>query len=408
MSTIILIDSLDYSKDEGKVRLAEKRKLAAKRNKVKDTIRDMVSEKGLLGKQLLPERALAQELGIARRTLQLALAELQKENFIERKQGRGTFVVDPALRPEIRSNARIALITKNFQPNLTRWSYYNEFAKGALAYVPKIGATCTVLDLNSPADLANFRNKRFMKSFNAFMTVGEYPLDFMAYLLALKSGPIVVLDHAVRDLPIICVVDASYEGIRATARHLVGMGHRRIGFIDTYDRELVNPMKFAGYRTAMQKGVATFDPELVINPEKLGLYPAFASGNKSADINSQGAVKKFVDMAIDRLLGLKDPATAILSYDDIRGELSLHSLQERGIRVGKDVAVAGFGDASFRAGTCDWMTSCRVYPRKMVREGIDAALEGIKPGECRNIIVPTRVYVRRSSKPDAVAKAAAE
>jgi len=57
------------------------------------TLRDLISSGELAGSgRLPPERILAGDLGVGRRTLRKALSTLEEEGRIERRQGRGTYV----------------------------------------------------------------------------------------------------------------------------------------------------------------------------------------------------------------------------------------------------------------------------------------------------------------------------
>src|SRR5215471_15821646 len=56
-------------------------------------LRQLITEEGLASDgRIPPERALASELGVGRRSLRRALDVLEKEGRISRHQGRGTFV----------------------------------------------------------------------------------------------------------------------------------------------------------------------------------------------------------------------------------------------------------------------------------------------------------------------------
>ena len=47
-----------------------------------------------------------------------------------------------------------------------------------------------------------------------------------------------------------------FESARATTRHLLALGHRRIAFVDCFNSALYNPERIAGYRAALaRKGV---------------------------------------------------------------------------------------------------------------------------------------------------------
>jgi DNA-binding FadR family transcriptional regulator len=60
-------------------------------------LRQLITEDGLaVDGRIPPERVLANELGIGRRSLRRALDVLEKEGRISRRQGRGTFVQSPA------------------------------------------------------------------------------------------------------------------------------------------------------------------------------------------------------------------------------------------------------------------------------------------------------------------------
>src|SRR5690606_31565071 len=63
-------------------------------------LRELISSDGVGGNgRIPPERILANELGVGRRSLRRALDILEQEGRITRQQGRGTFVQAPASSP---------------------------------------------------------------------------------------------------------------------------------------------------------------------------------------------------------------------------------------------------------------------------------------------------------------------
>jgi LacI family transcriptional regulator len=243
-----------------------------------------------------------------------------------------------------------------------------------------------VLALADPEEAARARDPGYLRGFAGFISVAQDAPELLANLLGLRRGPVVLLDHIVRDMPVTGVVDGSFDGARAVTRHLVALGHRRIAFLNCADSGAVNPWKHGGYQSALADRALAYDPELVAAPEQ---FPEVRAGE----------AEKFVRAALDRLLALPDPPTALMAFDDFRALPAIEALRERGRRPGEDFAVAGMGDSTFRRGACDWLTSTRTYPRKMGQTALRAALDGGDSKEGRVVIVPNRLYIRKSTCP---------
>ena len=107
--------------------------------------------------------------------------------------------------------------------------------------------------------------------------------------------------------------------------------------------------------------------------------------------------EEYAELAAERLLDLDDPPTAIVASRDHRALTLIEVLERRGLEVGRDISVAGFGDTAIRTGLGDRLTSCRIYPRKFGSEAVRAALEPGGRSEGRTIIVPDRLMIRAST-----------
>ncbi|MHC4916472.1 MAG: substrate-binding domain-containing protein, partial [Planctomycetota bacterium] len=152
-----------------------------------------------------------------------------------------------------------------------------------------------------------------------------------------------------------------------------------------YNSPVNNPERGAGYRTALfEKGIE-YDSDLVI-----------AQPRSTADMRDSD-MDRFADEAVDRFLGLKDPATAIFAFSDTRAVPVMNALKRRGLRAGENYCLAGYGDSAMRRGICDSLTSARIYPRMMGREALKAVLAGGESREGRTLIVPDRLQIRTST-----------
>jgi DNA-binding LacI/PurR family transcriptional regulator len=356
-----------------------------KRIAARQQLEAMIRDRSMLGQRLLGERELAAELGVGRKTLRGALAELEAEGLLDRRQGAGTFVASGESNGRRSGAARVAVIVGSHAEREAPWSYQGELIRGVLGQAPRLRAECAVFSLNDPEEAEQIRRAASMRGFSGFISVAQDAPDLLAHLTGLRRGPVVLLDHTVRDMPVIGVVDGSFQGARAATRHLLGLGHRRVAFLNCGNSGANNPWKHGGYQAALADRGLAYDPELVAGPEQ------FTGGD--TDMGS------FVRAALDRLLALPDPPTALVGFDDFRALPALDALRERGRKPGEDFAVAGMGDSAIRRGVCDWLTSTRTYPRKMGGVALRAALQGGLPSEGRTIIVPNRLYIRRSTCP---------
>lgn len=116
------------------------------------------------------------------------------------------------------------------------------------------------------------------------------------------------------------------ENTASTAQmvgHLIGHGHRRIGFISGTPASSTSEERLQGYRQALQSAGIAWDAALV----ECGF-----SGIKPAQLATQ------------RLLGLASPPTAIMAANNMMTIGALHTLRERGIAVPQAMALVGFDD----------------------------------------------------------------
>jgi len=123
------------------------------------------------------------------------------------------------------------------------------------------------------------------------------------------------------------VADNVRAGMDATA-HLIGLGHRRIGFIAGTPEASTAHQRLAGYRAALQAAGIEVDEELIRD----GRY------------QSQAARR-----AAEELLKRQRPPTAVIGSSDAMALSILQAAGELGVRVPEDLAVAGIDDIEVSA-----------------------------------------------------------
>jgi LacI family transcriptional regulator len=124
------------------------------------------------------------------------------------------------------------------------------------------------------------------------------------------------------------VVADNVRAAELVTSHLIGLGHRRIGFITGSLQTSTAFERFAGYRAALEAAGIALDPHLVVD----GRYEARAA--------LQGA---------ETLLKRPDRPTALVASSDVMALSILQAAGEQGLAVPRDLAVAGIDDIEIAA-----------------------------------------------------------
>ncbi|MDJ0759510.1 MAG: LacI family DNA-binding transcriptional regulator [Woeseiaceae bacterium] len=109
------------------------------------------------------------------------------------------------------------------------------------------------------------------------------------------------------------------EGSLLIMRHLLDLGHRRIGFVSGPAIPGEDP-KMLAYRAALEEAGIDYDPNLIFGFD--------------GTLKSSSAI-------VDQLLGLRKRPTAVFAHNDINAIAMLRGLRECGIAVPDDISIAG-------------------------------------------------------------------
>jgi LacI family transcriptional regulator len=140
----------------------------------------------------------------------------------------------------------------------------------------------------------------------------------------LRSHGIAVVEVDRRLASVACdaVVIDNERGGREATMHLVGLGHKRIGFLGVETDWTSDAGRLKGYRTALRNAGITFDPKLVV---RIPLH--------SPDTEAR----------IEALLDNGRP-TGIFAANNTLAEQAWRVLRRRGLRIPTDISLVGFDD----------------------------------------------------------------
>ena len=187
--------------------------------------------------------------------------------------------------------------------------------------------------------------------------------------------PVVLLNCDVRGTDFSAINVDNYGGALQMVRHLVSLGHRRVGMITGSAANFDARERLRGFRAAIEEAGAT------------------VRGSEAAgDFTEAGGYRAALALA-----GEADPPTAIFCANDSMAVGAISALRGAGRRVPDDVAVAGFDDIPIGRYLSPSLSSVRVDVNRMGARAVELlchAIAGDAPPAQE--LLSTRLVVRRS------------
>jgi LacI family transcriptional regulator len=119
------------------------------------------------------------------------------------------------------------------------------------------------------------------------------------------------------------VDEDGFQGIQLITRHMVELGHRRIGFISAPKGLMFYQARFDGYCRTLEAGGIELNSDLV------------AIGDMTQRSGFQAG---------QELLSRPEPPTAIVACNDLMAVGAMSAAQQLGLEIGCDLSVGGFDD----------------------------------------------------------------
>lgn len=135
--------------------------------------------------------------------------------------------------------------------------------------------------------------------------------------------PVVALDRRIKDRRVDSVLTTNVQGAYAAVTHLIGLGHRCIGFIGLPLTRTTGRERFEGYQRALREN---------------GL-PVSRARVRISDAKQQGGH----DAALD-LLASQPRLTALFAANNLTTLGALAAIRERGLKIPDDISIIGFDD----------------------------------------------------------------
>ncbi|CAA9546688.1 MAG: hypothetical protein AVDCRST_MAG59-1363 [uncultured Thermomicrobiales bacterium] len=192
--------------------------------------------------------------------------------------------------------------------------------------------------------------------------------------------PVVTIDRTLPGLPFGLVAMDNALGTRLGVEHLLGLGHRRIGFVSWRPDGLSNrEERLAGYQDALADAGVEADGELI----------RFAADGWSDGVDQTLA-----------LLAERDPPSAIVSASSMLNLQVLAAVKRRGLRVPDDVSVVGYDDSPWDPLLDPPLTTVATPAKGLgwaAAERLIRAIEGDHPDDAGEVRLVPELVVRHST-----------
>lgn len=200
-----------------------------------------------------------------------------------------------------------------------------------------------------------------------------------AFYESYEAGlPIVLVDRTLPDNRLCTVLVDDERGAYQATRHLLDLGHRRIGVILGKRRISTTDHRGAGYTAALEEAGLEIDPELVVY------------GHSTLE----GGIA-----AARQLLDLTTPPTAIFATNILMTVGLLMTLKERRLQCPQDIAVVGFDDIAWLAAFQPGLTTVAQPSYELGKQAAQLLLPmmtGKQTREPCTIVLPARLVIRES------------
>jgi LacI family transcriptional regulator len=220
------------------------------------------------------------------------------------------------------------------------------------------------------------REKKFVSLLNNSITDGVIVITPAAKHFT-TSAPVVAVDPHYAGTEYPAVISTNRQGAMDAMAYLIGLGHRRIGYINGRSDLKSAERRLCGYQDSLAQAGIPIDPNLIVQ----GDFTA-SSGIRCAR----------------QLLSLPERPTAIFCANDVTALGAYQAAQEAGLSIPRDLSIVGFDNIPDAAGVSPGLTTVDQSIREMGRIATHLLVKLIEGEPLENMVfhTSTRLVIRQS------------
>jgi LacI family transcriptional regulator len=218
--------------------------------------------------------------------------------------------------------------------------------------------------------------------------------------MAEAEVPIVLLDRSAPGITAPLVEVDNEGGAYQATRHLIELGHRRIGILTGMETISTLGMRVSGYKRALQEAGLPIDEGLIVRADprfhKNQVYPVDSSLWTSFT-NNQMTPSAF--HVLQSLLDLPDRPTALFVTNNQMTLGTLHAFKERQLRCPDDISLVSFDDHDWAPLFVPPLTVVRQPTYQLGQTAAKLLMKLINHQEFENCSpLPVELIIRESSR----------
>ncbi len=260
--------------------------------------------------------------------------------------------------------------------------FYNFVSRGLLKHAKKLGLDSIVGSFEENEEiLPTMVTKKLV---DGIIIIGRFPTD---HLLQIKQEnvPLVLCGNPIPGIELHTVMPDGRSGIYEATKHLIELGHSKIATIT--GGKLFDPItsdRLDGYRFALSEAGIRISDNYIAQADFYNL--------------------KSVETALEKLFDLDKPPTAIVCACDAIAYEAIRVLNEKGLKVPKDISITGFDDIPYPDYieiTKPQLTTAHVNLEQLGEVAVDVLLDIIEnPAKAAyRHTMPTQLMVRKTTAP---------
>lgn len=333
-----------------------------------DCIRDQI-ETGHLepGDRLPTFAAIRERYGAATNTVDRAYSQLEDAGLIERKAGSGVYVAEPHVTGD---TGTVGCLGAGFAGSDPYWNHCIEGVKSACE---NHGVHAMLLPRNPGTNAWDKVDGLLCHDTDALPDGCPPNKPYVSFLHRMPGAVSVVADD--------------FDGMMTATRHLIDLGHQRIGSLIIQDDPL-GITRLGGYEAALRR--AGIRPRQEWSRDCAGDLNAHSFTEVARRIMGEWLSSGWHDMNL----------SAVVTQNDRVAIGVIQALQDRGIKVPEDVSVVGFDGTEISLHSRPRLTTVKVPLESIGRRAASELIDQIENGKQKEehvIQLPVELVVREST-----------
>ena len=220
------------------------------------------------------------------------------------------------------------------------------------------------------------RERQYVSLLNGSITDGIIVVTPTAETFS-THYPLVAVDPHLDSTDFPAVIATNRIGALSAMEHLLGLGHRRIGFIGGRPDLQSAIRRLEGYKDSLRQANLPLDPDLI----QIGDFTQ-ETGYRCAQ----------------KLLALPEPPTAIFAANDKSAFGAIEAIIDAGLSVPGDISIVGFDNIEESSYIYGGLTTVDQFIVDMGRVAVDMLITLIQNKPIENYVyrMPTRLRVRNT------------